>query len=270
MNTHDTLYARLQAFAHQQLGPYQPGDRRLSGANCLIVVVIFVSLVLFTLESDPEFQFHDTHLLRLFTLTILLIFVAEFLARLFAAGHEEHYRGLRGRLRFYRDNWFLALVDLLAFAPEIFYVMAGLPSPAWLRTLRIVRLIKLARYMSGIALIFEAVHQSRRELGTAISVAVVLWYVGAVALYLAERTAQPEHFGSIPEAMWWSVVTMTTVGYGEVVPTTSAGKILSGFFMLLAMGVVALPSGILAGSFMHRYRERHAHEEESVERETPE
>ena len=112
----------------------------------------------------------------------------------------------------------------------------------------------------------RAYDEARNELFTTIPVAVVLWYLASVALYMAERTARPEGFGSIPRAMWWSVVIMTTVGHGDVHPETGLGKVLAGFLMLLALGVVALPSGILAGSFMHRYRERRSKDEE----ETPE
>jgi len=151
----------------------------------------------------------------------------EFFARLFAAGHVEEYRGVRGHLLYLRHNWGLVLVDLLAFAPELLFILLGAPPPTWLRTLRVVRIFKLTSYMSGVDLIFEAVKESGKELATAVSVAVVLWYLGSVALYLAERHAQPEGFGSIPEAMWWSVVTMATVGYGEVVPITNLGKVLA-------------------------------------------
>ena len=75
-------------------------------------------------------------------------------------------------------------------------------------------------------------------------------------MYLIEGKVQPDKLGSIPDAMWWSVVTLTSVGYGDVVPQTPAGKAFAGLVMLFQIGVIALPAGILAGSFMHRYRER--------------
>ena len=164
MTQQSSLFVRLRAFAHLQLGPYRPDERHLSGANCLIVVVVLVSLVLFTLESDPDFTFHDTTLVKWLTCFILGVFCVEFVLRLFAAGHEEQYRGLRGHLRFIRHNWILALVDLLAFAPELTFIVLGLRPRAWLRTLRVVRMFKLARYMPGISLIFEAVRETRNEL----------------------------------------------------------------------------------------------------------
>ena len=259
------MYERLRAVAYQQLGPYKPNQGHLTGANILIVTVILVSLVLFTLESDPDYIIQHGFLFNLLTAIILAVFALEFIGRLFAAGHQIRYRGLVGHLRYLRDNWFLVIVDLLAFLPELIFLLLGLPPPTWFRTLRVVRILKLTRYMSGVALIFEAVRESARELATAVSVAIVLWYLGSVALYMAEREAQPDGFGSIPQAMWWAVVTMATVGYGEVVPVTNLGKVLAGFLMLLALGVVALPSGILAGSFMHRYRERQKSEEDIPE-----
>jgi len=253
---------RVRAVLYRQLGPYRPEHGSLSAANRLIMTVIITSIVFFTLESDPDFIFHDTWLLTLLTHAILWGFAAEFLFRLIAAGHEERYSGLSGHLRYLRDNWALVVVDLLAFLPELIFVLMGLPSPNWLRTLRVIRMLKLMRYMSGITLIFDAVRASSKELFTSVSTAVVLWYLASVALFMAENTAQPDKFGSIPEAMWWSVVTMTTVGYGDVVPETGLGKTLAGFLMLLALGVVTLPSAILAASFVHQYRARNQVEED--------
>ncbi|MDG2481094.1 MAG: ion transporter [Alphaproteobacteria bacterium] len=261
MTERTSFLHRVRAVLYRQLGPYRPEHGSLSAANCLIVTVIITSLIFFTLESDPDFIFHDTWLLTLFTHAILWVFAAEFVLRLIAAGHDERYGGLAGHMRYIRDNWALVVVDLLAFLPELAFVLMGLPSPNWLRTLRVIRLLKLVRYMRGITLIFDAVRASSKELFTAVSSAVVLWYLASVVLYMAERTAQPDKFGSIPEAMWWSVVTMATVGYGEVVPETALGKTLASFLMLLALGVVSLPSAILAGSFMHQYRARNEADE---------
>ncbi|MGY8997313.1 MAG: hypothetical protein ACKVH7_12790, partial [Alphaproteobacteria bacterium] len=98
------MYKRLRAFAYQQLGPYKPEHGTLSSANCLIVTVILVSLLMFTLESDPTYQVHDTFLLKPLTFIILSVFAAEFFARLFAAGHAEEYRGVRGHLLYLRHN----------------------------------------------------------------------------------------------------------------------------------------------------------------------
>ena len=148
-------------------------------------------------------------------------------------------------------------IDFLAFAPELFLILIGLSPPGMLRALRLMRLFKMARYFPAFRLVVNALWSCMQELLAALAVAVMLWYAASVLLYLAERNVQPEIFGSITRSMWWSVVTLTTIGYGDVVPMTILGKVLAGFIAVLGVGAVATPSGILAGAFMQTFRARH-------------
>jgi voltage-gated potassium channel len=95
-----------------------------------------------------------------------------------------------------------------------------------------------------------------QELLAALAVAVMLWYASSVLLYLAEGSVQPDGFGSITRSMWWSVVTLTTIGYGDVYPVTVLGKILASLLAVLGVGAVALPSGILASAFIEQFRNK--------------
>ena len=121
--------------------------------------------------------------------------------------------------------------------------------------LRVVRLFKMARYFVAFPLLANALKTSLQPLLAAVTIAVITWYLAAVALYFAEHEAQPEAFATIGDAMWWSVITLTTVGYGDITPITTPGRIIAGFVAVLGLGTVALPSGIIAASFMHQLRQ---------------
>lgn len=117
------------------------------------------------------------------------------------------------------------------------------------RILRLTRLIKLGRYSHSIQLLWQVLRNESRTLFAAMSVLVIIMTFAATGIYYLEREQQPEVFGSIPNAMWWALVTLTTLGYGDVIPVTPVGKIFSGLVTLLGVALYALPAGILSSSF---------------------
>lgn len=251
-----SFYARAQNALYHQLEGHEPGRYGLSPVNWILVLLILLSIALYTADPERPITRDATGTIGWINIIVLWAFAAEFVARIWVAGNDPRYTGILGRLRWLRANWFMALVDLLAFAPELIFVLSGLPPPAWLRTLRVVRLFKMARYFTAFSLILAALRTSLQPLLAAITAAVITWYLAAVALFLAEHEAQPEKFATIGDAMWWSVITLTTVGYGDMIPITTPGRIIAGFVAVLGLGTVALPSGIIAGSFMHQLRRR--------------
>lgn len=247
--------SHVRRWLHDQLEAYIPGRRGLSAINWVLVALILLSIALFTADPEREVVVETITLTNWINMLLLGAFGLEFVARLWVAGVNARYRGVRGMLRYLRDRWFMVAVDFLAFAPELACILAGLPAPAWLRTLRVVRLFKMARYFVAFTLLANALKTSLQPLLAAVSIAVITWYLAAVALYFAEHEAQPEAFASIGDAMWWSVITLTTVGYGDIIPITTPGRIIAGFVAVLGLGTVALPSGIIAASFMHQLRQ---------------
>ncbi|MEZ5788934.1 MAG: ion transporter [Xanthobacteraceae bacterium] len=159
----------------------------------------------------------------------------------------------------------MVLVDFLAFAPELIFIMIGANPPTWMRSLRVFRLAKMVRYIPAVELVTRALRACIQELLVALSLSVVLWYLASVVLYLTESGSQPDQFGSITRTMWWSVVTLTTVGYGDVYPITVFGKIAAGLIAVLGVGTVALPSGIMAGAFIEEFRERRRQKNSAAE-----
>ena len=122
-----------------------------------------------------------------------------------------------------------------------------------------LRLAKLGRTSNAWAAIREALHERRYEFGVVLGLVGLTLLISASVLYLAEAEAQPDKFGSIPRALWWSIVTLTTVGYGDTFPVTALGKFFAGVVAIAGVLVIAIPTGIFAASFsegLQRYRER--------------
>jgi voltage-gated potassium channel len=205
--------------------------------EALVRVLILVSVVQFMLETVQELQPY----LRWFwwsEVVIVAFFTLEFALRLATA---------KSRLRYLFSP--AGLIDLAAILP--FYLMLG--DLRWIRgvrLLRVLRVAKLVRYGDAYARLYRAVWSIRHELAVYLGVTVTLLYVAAVGIYYFERDAQPGAFRSVPHAMWWAIVTLTTVGYGDVVPVTLGGRLLTAFILLLSLGIVSVPSALLASAFV--------------------
>jgi voltage-gated potassium channel len=155
---------------------------------------------------------------------------------------------LKGRIAYALTP--IAILDLLTLTPLLFTI-AG--SEIFLlrlvRMLRILRLAKLGRYSIAMSTIWHALRSRRYELAMSICIACAMLIISSTLLFIVESGAQPDSFGSIPRAMWWSIATLTTVGYGDVFPVTVIGRILAGATAIIGIGLIAMPTGILAASF---------------------
>lgn len=117
-----------------------------------------------------------------------------------------------------------------------------------------MRLARIGRFSQAWTSLFEAISKRGSEIAISITIAFILIIISSTVLYLAEGAAQPEEFGSIPRAFWWSVATLTTVGYGDVTPVTGLGKVFAGITAILGVGLVAMPTGILAAAFSEAFQ----------------
>ncbi len=188
------------------------------------------------------------------------VFTVEYILRLWSCTTEERFRRpVAGRLRFAATP--LAVVDLLAILP--FYLPMFLPLDLRfiraIRLFRLFRLFKLGRYSESLRLLGVVLRARKEELLMTVFTLSILLIVSSSLMYFVENEAQPQVFSSIPEAMWWGIVTLTTVGYGDVYPVTPLGKFLGAVIALLGIGMFALPAGILGSGFIEeiqRKRER--------------
>jgi voltage-gated potassium channel len=199
---------------------------------------------------DPLFlRFED--FFYWFEVFSVVIFTVEYLARVWAAVEAAGYEApITGRLRY--AGRFLMLIDLLAILP--FYLTAigiGLDL-RFLRALRLVRLFrlfKLARYSDAVDAFIIVLRERREKLVIAVTANLLLLIVASSAMYIVEHQAQPDVFPSIPETMWWGVITLTTVGYGDVVPATMLGQAVGAIVAILGIGMFALPAALIATGF---------------------
>jgi voltage-gated potassium channel len=134
-----------------------------------------------------------------------------------------------------------------------------------LRVLRLLRLLKLARYSRSMFLLWDVICEEARAIGAAVFVLGVMLVLSSSLAYLFEHPVQPEAFSSIPQAMWWAIVTMTTVGYGDITPVTIAGKVIAAIVSVVGIGMVALPAGLIAAGFVNRLHGVPAHAQPAPE-----
>jgi len=178
------------------------------------------------------------------------VFLIEYLARFWSIAETDP---ATGRARWHYALSLLGLADAIAVLP----LLGSPPLPEAVATLAgLVAMVKVAHVVPGIALVAAVLRREARSLGSAVAAMGVLLVLVSGVMYLLEREAQPEAFASIPRAMWWGIVTIASVGYGDVTPVTTAGRVFGGMTMLLGIAMFAVPAGILATGFASEIRRR--------------
>ncbi|HEX8231947.1 MAG TPA: ion transporter [Caulobacteraceae bacterium] len=251
------LYCQLEPAARTRKG--------LSPLNQALTVLILIAVASAVLETEPAVLNGREGLFHALEWGFAGLFALEYLARVWVAVENPRCgSGLSGRLRYVLT--FAALTDLFVVLVSF---LGAFGAPAFIlrlvRLARILRVAKLGRTSAAWRLIGEAVGSRRYELALTFGAAAGVLLVTATMLYLVEGAAQPKAFGSVPRAMWWSVVTLTTIGYGDVYPVTVAGKLFAGLTAVLSIGIIAAPTGILAAAFGDALRRRREAEEDATD-----
>ena len=235
------FYGELEPRAREGAG--------LSLANKFLVVCIVLASALAILDTEPMVSAGREQLFRIAELAFGAIFTVEYLLRLWIAPDNPQWAKYRfPRLRYAFSVQ--AVIDFLAIVPTFFaFGGGGTVLLRFFRVLRIMRLAKLGRMSTAWHDLATALSERRHELILTISIAAFVLLIASTLMYWAEADAQPDKFGSIPRAMWWCIVTLTTVGYGDTFPVTLLGKLLAGLVALAGIGLIAMPTGILAAAF---------------------
>ena len=229
-------------------------DDRLSlYCDLFLSILIVVNLIAVCLETIDNFYAAYKTLFVAVELVSVFIFSIEYGLRIWSrpAAPNEHGKTAMGkRLRYIFS--FTGIIDLLAILPSILPLLLGGVDLRWLRILRLMRLLKFSHYSSALEDLFSAVQHEWRSFVATLYLLILAIFISSSLIYVFEHSVQPKHFGSIPDAMWWTVVTLTTVGYGDIVPMTVAGKLVATLTALMGVCVVALLTGIVATGFTNQ------------------
>jgi voltage-gated potassium channel len=227
------------------------GDAHPAGrfVNAFIVVLIVLNAIAFAAETVDGLDARYGFYFRVFNIFSVAVFSIEYLLRLWSAVEIPMLSRMspwHARLRFALRP--MMLIDLFAVLPFYFSWLYPMDLRL-LRVLRLFRLLKLVRYSPALQTLGRVLADEYRALLGALLIILVLLLFASTAVYFLEHEAQPNKFGSIPAAAWWALATLTTVGYGDIVPITPLGKLLGGVVMLLGVGMIALPVAIISTGF---------------------
>jgi voltage-gated potassium channel len=231
-------------------------DRLGRAVNVFFIVLICLNVLAVILETDRTLREPNQFIFYSFLLFSTIVFTIEYAVRLWACTLDTRFQSpFWGRLRYALTP--LALIDLITVIP--FYLSLFVQDQPFVRVLRllvVLRIFKLSRYHPSFDILATVLSKKRWELFATVVIAATLLIVLSTLMYLIEGPVQPDKFGSIPNAMWWGTVTLTTVGYGNVYPITAAGKVLASLTAFVGIGFFALPTAILGSGFYEEFQTR--------------
>lgn len=237
----------------------KPGDTVSKIVDCFILGVIFLNVVAVVVGTVRSVQDSFGDALAAFEVFSVVVFSVEYVLRLWSCASAASFKGpVMGRIRFALTP--MEIIDLLAILP--FYLPFFGVDFRFLRILRLFRIIRIAkvgRYYSSLKVIRSVVLAKKEELLLSIFIMLALLLLSACIMYYCENGAQPEVFPDIPSTMWWSIITLTTVGYGDVFPITPVGKFFAAIIAVLGVGMFALPTGILGAGFVEAITKNKTH-----------
>ena len=252
--SHRLRELRRRVYQVLEQGPV--GDYVSTWVDRFLVALIIVNLIAVALQSMPEYQTRYASAFALIEYVSLVVFTIEYGLRLWSAvehGPHRHLRASKARLKYALS--YAGIIDLIAILPFWFAMLL----PGDLRAVlvfRMVRFFKIARYSPAMRSLLEVLYSERRALFGCLVVALGSAVVAASLMHLAEGKVQPDKLGTIPDALWWAIVTIGTIGYGDVVPVTALGKLIATGTIFVGLVMMALPVGIIATAFAAEIRRR--------------
>ena len=246
----------LRKRVYQVLEQGPVGDRLSRAVDRFLVLLIVVNLLAVALESMPQYQTRYAALFALVEYFSLVVFTVEYGLRLWCAvehGPHQHLAARRARMKYALGT--AGIIDLIAVLP--FWLTVFLPGDLrFVLVFRMVRFFKIARYSPAMRSLLDVLYTERRALFGCLVIAIGSSVVAASLMHLAEGKVQPDKLGTIPDALWWAIVTIGTIGYGDVVPVTALGKLIATGTIFAGLVMVALPVGIIANAFAEQIHRR--------------
>lgn len=246
MTLRDRVWDLVEAHDHDF-----DGRRELDWLDRFTITLILLNVLAIIFSTVPSLLARVGPAFYWFQWASVIYFTAEYGVRIWACtADDENVRPIMDRVHYMTS--FMGIVDLLAIAPFYLALLFRGIDPQVLQALMLFRLfwlLKLGRYSPTVSRMDDIVRSKSHELAAAFSLVGVLIILAAAGMWFFEKDVQPDKFGTIPLSMWWSVVTLTTIGYGDVFPITMGGRIFASFVALAGIGMIALPAGILASAF---------------------
>lgn len=223
----------------------------------VLSLLIFFNVIAAVLETDTAIFTAYGHLLDTFAIFSVMVFTVEYVLRVWCCTENPVYaHPVLGRLKYMRTP--MAIIDLLVILPLLLspFLVAYRWVYAFIRFSRIFWILKIGHYSNSIKTLGRVISAKRGEMFIAFFVMLVLLILGSAFIYFAEHEAQPQKFSSVLASLWWGVETMATIGYGDMVPVTPAGKVIASIVALIGVGLFALPAGFLASGFIEEVNRR--------------
>jgi len=236
----------------------KPGDKASRWFDIVILSLIALNVIASILCTVSSLAKQFGTFFHWFEVVSVLIFTGEYLIRVSSCTSDSRYsHSIPGRLKFMLTP--MALIDLFAILPfYLSFFMVDLRAIRILRMIRIFRVAKMARYSQSMQLFGNVFHKKREEL---VLIAVFMFFTiifSSSIMYYAEHNSQPDVYKDIPSTMWWAVVTLTTVGYGDITPVTSIGKTVAALISITGIAMFAIPAGILGAAFVEEFSHKRA------------
>ena len=256
----------LRYRVYQLLEKAEDGDRASWLVDIGLFVLVAVNVLAVSLETVDSLHRAYADIFWWIEVVSVSLFTLEYGLRLWSAAasaEELEISSLKARLSYVFSP--TGIIDLVAILPSLLPLLFGSIDLRWLRVLRLARLFKFSHYTSALEDLISSVKRERESFVATTYLLFLALMISSTMIYVFEHELQPENFGSIPESMWWSFVTLTTVGYGDVVPMTAAGRAIAALTALMGVCVVALLTGIVATGFSKQMAMKQSELEDEVE-----
>ena len=241
-------------------------NRLSKGFNYFLMVLIILSVGEMALETDDEIFLPHRKYFNLFDFFTVMVFSVEYFIRVMTAHLNPENKD--------KNRWqsissyifsFAGIVDLVSILPfYLTFTNIDLRVLRMIRLLRFFRVFKITRYNNSMKLVVDVIKDKSSEIGVIMGLIIIIMIISSFLLFYAEHDAQPEQFPNVLGCLWWAIVTMTTIGYGDVFPITLVGKIVCSTMALLGIGLVAMPTGIISAGFLEKVNERKKESDEKA------
>ncbi len=253
------MYLKIQKRTSQLLSKGNVADKPSQYVDMILFILIVLNIAAVCLESVKYIGNEYKVAFNAFEFFSVVIFSIEYVLRVWSAPARNDLGNSTNMIKRMKYIFsFTGLIDFLAIIPSILPYFFGGLDLRWLRVLRLLRLLKISNYSSALEDFFSAIKADWRSFSAALYLMVIALFLSSALMYIAEHDSQPEKFSSIPETMWWGLITLTTVGYGDVSPVTPLGKIIGAFTAIMGVCTVALLTGIVASAFANQRTQKAA------------